>query len=137
MNIQMMMHFVVGENMKKRGFTLIELLAVITILGIIAVIITPVVTGILSKAEEDAYKKQVDNIVKAAQTWGLRHIDELSINDKKTIQLDTLIGEGFIENSDIINPKTNERMEGCISITYSEEYKQYEYKYISDNNLCK
>ena len=120
----------------KRGFTLIELLAVIIVLGVLALIITPVVTGILTSAVDDAYNKHVDNLIKAANTWGLKNIEELPTDGKKIIQLDTLVNDGIIEDDEIIDPRTNEKMEGCISVSYSEDYKQYEYKYLSNNDLC-
>lgn len=123
--------------MKKRGFTLIELLAVIVVLGIIAALITPVITGILSESQDQAYNKQVDNLIKAANTWGLKNTDQLPTSGRTIIQLDTLINDGIIENNEIINPKTNKKMEGCISVSYNDDYKQYEYKYLSDNDLCK
>lgn len=122
--------------MKRKGFTLIELLAVIVILGVLAATITPVITGILTKSEDDAYNKQVDNLIKAANTWGLKNIEELPTSGKKIIQLDTLVNDGIVEDDEIINPRTKEKMEGCISVSYSSDYNQYEYKYLSDNNLC-
>lgn len=122
--------------MKRKGFTLIELLAVIVILGLLSVIIAPVITGILTKSEDDAYNKQVDNLIKAANTWGLKNIEELPTSGKKIIQLDTLVNDGIVEDDEIINPRTKEKMEGCISVSYSSDYNQYEYKYLSDNNLC-
>lgn len=122
--------------MKKSGFTLIELLAVIVVLGILGAVITPVVTGILTTSKEDAYNKQVDNLIKAANTWGLKNLDELPTSGSKIIQFDTLISDGIIENDEIIDPRTSEKMEGCISVSYSSDYNQYEYKYLSDSSLC-
>lgn len=122
----------------KRGFTLIELLAVIVVLGLIAVVITPVITDTLNDSREDAYQKQVDNLIKAANTWSIKNPDKLPSTDNKMfLSLDTLTEDGIVEDDEIINPKTRKKMEGCISISYSSTYNQYEYKYISDNNSCK
>lgn len=122
----------------KRGFTLIELLAVIVVLGLIAVVITPVITETLNDSREDAYQKQVDNLIKAANTWSIKNPDKLPSKDNKIfLSLDTLTEDGIVEDDEIINPKTRKKMEGCISISYSSTYNQYEYKYISDNNSCK
>lgn len=46
--------------MKKKGFTLIELLAVIVILAVIALIVTPIVTGIIKSAKESANARSVE-----------------------------------------------------------------------------
>lgn len=122
----------------KRGFTLIELLAVIVVLGLIAVVITPVITDTLNDSREDAYQKQVDNLIKAANTWSIKNPDKLPSTDNKIfLSLDTLTEDGIVEDDEIINPKTRKKMEGCISISYSSTYNQYEYKYISDKNSCK
>lgn len=122
----------------KRGFTLIELLAVIVVLGLIAVVITPVITDTLNDSREDAYQKQVDNLIKAANTWSIKNPDKLPSTDNKMfLSLDTLTEDGIVEDDEIINPKTRKKMEGCISISYNSTYNQYEYKYISDNNSCK
>lgn len=122
----------------KRGFTLIELLAVIVVLGLIAVVITPVITDTLNDSREDAYQKQVDNLIKAANTWSIKNLDKLPSKDNKIfLSLDTLTEDGIVEDDEIINPKTRKKMEGCISISYSSTYNQYEYKYINDNNSCK
>src|SRR5574344_691561 len=40
--------------MNKKGFTLVELLAVIVILGVIALIVTPIVTGVIKKSKDSA-----------------------------------------------------------------------------------
>ena len=50
--------------MKKKGFTLIELLAVIVILAIIALIVTPVVSKIIDSAKDSANARSVEGHVK-------------------------------------------------------------------------
>ena len=46
--------------MKKKGFTLIELLAVIVVLAIIALIITPIISKIVGSAQEQANMRSVE-----------------------------------------------------------------------------
>ena len=47
-------------KLKKRGFTLIELIAVLVIMAIIALIVTPLVMSIIRKAKISARKRSVD-----------------------------------------------------------------------------
>lgn len=55
--------------MKKKGYTLIELLAVIVILAIIALIITPVITGIINLAKERSDKLSAEGYYHAAKNF--------------------------------------------------------------------
>ena len=48
--------------MNKKGFTLIELLAVIVILAVIALIVTPIVTGIIRSAKEQANARSLEDV---------------------------------------------------------------------------
>ena len=54
-------------KMNKKGFTLIELLAVIVLLAIIALIVTPVVSNIISSAKKAANARSVEGYVKDIQ----------------------------------------------------------------------
>ena len=53
--------------MKLKGFTLIELLAVILILGVVALITVPTVTGVIKESETKSFKVSAENIMKAAE----------------------------------------------------------------------
>lgn len=48
------------EKNKILGFTLIELIAVLVILAVLALIVTPLVLGIIKKAKESARKRSID-----------------------------------------------------------------------------
>ena len=55
--------------MKKKGFTLIELLAVIVILAIIALIVTPKIQDIIKSAREAAFKRSIEGVLEAAKYY--------------------------------------------------------------------
>ncbi|SDM23544.1 type II secretion system protein [Bacillus sp. OK048] len=59
-----------GSKLKEqKGFTLIELLAVIVILGIIAAIAVPAISGVINKSEIKAQAQEGVQIVNAAKMY--------------------------------------------------------------------
>lgn len=120
--------------MKKRGFTLIELMAVIAVLGVIAAITIPKITRTLIESREKAYKNQINSLIDVAKRWGASNSDRLS--EETCLQFSTLFDEGYIKQKDIINPKTEETLEGCIKISCDKEYSQYKYEYTDDKSFC-
>ena len=54
-------------KLNKKGFTLVELLAVIAILAILMLLITPNVLKLFTQGKQDAFKTQVQRIWKAAE----------------------------------------------------------------------
>lgn len=59
---------------KNKAFTLVELIAVITILGIIALITVPAINGAVVKSKEQAYVTQKNSIIAAAKKWNLDNV---------------------------------------------------------------
>ncbi|MHB8482735.1 MAG: type II secretion system major pseudopilin GspG [Nitrospiria bacterium] len=57
--------------MNRKGFTLIELMVVITILGILAVLILPRITGQTDEARQTATRVQIKNIEQALHLFEL------------------------------------------------------------------
>ena len=55
--------------MKKKGFTLIELLAVIVILAVLALILTPMIQDLIINAREAAFKQTINGIMDAAENY--------------------------------------------------------------------
>ena len=66
--------------MKKKGFTLIELLAVIVILAIIALIVTPVISTIIENAKMSAAKDSAFNYIDAVRNQIALSIVEKDLN---------------------------------------------------------
>ena len=91
-------------ELKAIGFTLVELLAVITILSIIALVVSISVANMLKESKNSLTSVQLASIKESAESWGADNIENLPINnDCSYITLKNLIDDGYLE-SEIINP---------------------------------
>ena len=98
----------------KKGFTLIELIAVIIVLSIIALIATPIVTGIMESSRKKAYDNIVTNIEDSAYKYSI--YNNLGYSELyKPLQLSEIQNSGYLESKDIIDPRNNEKMDGCVA----------------------
>ena len=114
-------------KLKKFGFTLVELLAVIVILGVLALITFPIIDGTIKNSKEKALASTIKSIEDAAYNYSTKNDIGYQTYYKK-ITLDELAKAGLLDN-EIINPVTNNKMNGCVLYKWVEEYKQYEFKY--------
>src|SRR5574344_1009513 len=116
-------------NNKIKGFTLIELLAVIVILAIIALIITPIITGVIKNAKDssdlrsaEAYIKAGENYYAKASTSGgtldSNVIDDLEVSSNKATDGSSVVvnSDGTTDMAIIIDDK-------CYRKTFSESIK--------------
>ena len=79
------------KNTNKKGFTLIELLAVIVIIGLIALIATPIVLNIINDARKSAVKVSVYGYVEAIENEAaLSQIEEEEYQDKEDYTYDEI-----------------------------------------------
>lgn len=131
-----------SDTMNRKGFTLIELLASIIILGLVGGIVVPGIIKTSNKQREKLYNKQVDEIKKATVSWGMKHLSLLPTKDANApvyVNINTLVNEECLEEN-VISPKDEKPMVGCVSITYDLEYNQYTYEYIDQKdanyNVC-
>ena len=108
----------------KNGFTLIELLAVLIILSIIALIATVSVGSVISTSKDELSEIQQNNIEEAAKAYYLE--EGMSINDE-CVSIQDLVNKGYVDGSEVKNPKTGSVMTGYVKITY--EANQYTYEY--------
>ena len=116
----------------KKGFTLIELLAVITLLGILAVFAYPKVTDAIAASKESAYNETVNGIIHAAELYAAANNLGYPTIDTK-LDLATLKEADLLNDKDIINPKNNDVMIGCI--IYKWANNNYSFRY-SEGNEC-
>ena len=121
----------------KKAFTLIELLAVIVILGIIALIITPKITDTLMKNKEKLNDVQENNIKIAVKKWAS---DNIFLTPKEgetfTLTLGDLKKGGYIDDK-VINIKTNEEYPDdlIVLITNNDGKLDYTINETSDNKF--
>src|SRR5574344_474629 len=105
-------------NNKVKGFTLIELLAVIVILAIIAIIVTPIVTGIINKSKDCADLRSAEADVTSADDYfevsksvnsrlNVNVIDKLELSNKKAEKGSSVIvgSNGKVDLAIIIRDK--------------------------------
>lgn len=119
--------------MKNKAFTLIELLAVIVILGVLATITVPTIVGLINNSKENTLEEQKNTIVDAAKRWGTDNIRKLPTT-RCDVDIDFLKKEGYLSSDkDVIDPTTDQKMTGCVRITYETANNQYKYSYV---NTC-
>src|SRR5574344_1830850 len=129
------------KSKKIGGFTLIELLAVIVILAIIALIITPMITDLIKKVKAssdlrnaEAYAKAAENYyaettldINKASSLGTNIIDSLKVNNAKATGEVYVYSDGTVAMAIVLNNK-------CYKKTVSQYIDQIE---VSDNlNAC-
>lgn len=112
----------------KKGFTLVELLAIIVLLGVVALIVYPIVTDQIDIAKNKAYEQSVNSIEEAAKRYGTTNMLGYS-TDEQILQLSTLVSSGLLDEDDLINPKTEEKMTGCVYYKWDDTNKVYNYRY--------
>ena len=109
------------------GFTLVELLGVIIILGVIALITYPIIDKSIKNSKEESLKQVISSIEEAAYNYSVEN--DLGYDEEQNkIELTELIKKGYL-NLNIINPVTNETMDGCVIYNWVESKKQYEFTY--------
>lgn len=115
--------------MNKKGFTLIELVAALLVLGVIILICFPLISDLLGHSANNLSKEQINNIEDAAKKWALYNLENEGDFNEYFVSLKQLKDDGYIEDNNIINPSTNEKMNGCIKITYDLNYNSYKASY--------
>lgn len=112
-----------------KAFTLVELLAVVAILTLIIVIITPKVFKQLKTAENVTDQEQINSLINTSKIYMNQNSNLLpQENNIYVISLDELKESGLIQKSQILNPSTNEELTGCIIVKFEKNKYKYEYK---------
>lgn len=124
--------------MKNKGFTLVEMITVIALLAIIGMISIPVVEGVIKRSKDRVYNTQLEEIKSGAKKYATEYIENISSVDggQTIVCLSTLKELGYLENTKIVDPRTDLAMDGGIIITYIASSKNYEYEYNEDISSC-
>lgn len=113
----------------KKGFTLVELLAVIALLGILATITVFATSNIISNSKESLSETQISKVEDAAKLYYL----EIGMSESATcVNVSTLLENGYIEATEVKDPKTKKSMNGSVLITQVSNQYIYEYQ----TNIC-
>lgn len=95
--------------MNKKGFTLIELLAVLVILGVLTLLISPLVMQTMERFKKGSYENQVRVIEVAASDFATDYLTLIPLEDGQTIYITIgdLKEDGYL-NRNLENPNTND-----------------------------
>lgn len=128
----------------KKGLTLIELIAVLTILAIIALIVTPNILVSVQEYKDQAYETDIEAIAGAAKNWAADHIEEIPAPENgsyKTalyLPISELVTNGYfdddvkdVKNGGTFNDEDHETFAIIICELKTDEFgiKSDNYKY--------
>ncbi len=112
----------------KKGFTLIELIVVIGLVAILGLVITSNLTGAFSNQQDEQYTFFKETLEDAACTFidlevAASKKTSCRSNGSCTVNLQTLLEQGLIVDSDLVNPKTGTAVStsNTVTISYNAE----------------
>lgn len=120
--------------MKNKGFTLMELIVTISILALLAIVVVPIAIDSLEDSKEKSYVEQTKILERTAEKWSIKNAGLLSETSDYYLSIDTLVDGDYLNSSDIIDPRDQSVMNGCIVIHYNHDYSQYQFTY--SENTC-
>jgi len=110
----------------KKGFTLVELIITIGLITILGAVIVANMSSTFTNQQEKQFEEFKNTLEKAACTYiELSAASSIKSSCKSsgscTISLSKLLTEGLIEEKDLLNPKTEEKVPSSkvVSISYS------------------
>ena len=139
-----------------KGFTLVELLAVIAIMGMLAVIMVPTISGVIEENKTNNSENLKNSIKSSARAYISDNRYEITLDDSScdntntrgitsigtgenlqkitdsNIRVSILVSEGYLKSSsgEIIDPKTNKSIDknnSYIKVTYDCSSKDFKY----------
>ncbi len=115
----------------KKGFTLVELMVIIALLGVIAVMASTAVIGIMDRSKTSLSQTQINTLEDAAEKWGVVNADKMPLdNSVYSLDIQTLADEGYIDSADLKNPENKEKLCGVVEISFDNTKNQYKYNFV-------
>lgn len=112
----------------KNAFTLIEVLAIITILGIVAVITTTVLTSVGNESKNKLYESQKEMVIDAAKKWTVEY--GYKVNTTYQLSLQELYDTKYLKSNKIVDPRNKSKyLCGEVTITYNSTNGNNKYTY--------
>lgn len=112
---------IIKKKKKSKGFTLIEVVAVMAILGILAAVLIPNVTGYITEARKFEVIEEARRVVIAAESINIKSPGAINEKDK----IDKVIAKsgGIIKTGELEFLKESENtVEECSKIADAEKY---------------
>lgn len=107
---------------KKEGFTLIELIAVMAIIGILATMLLPQVTGYIKEAKKLKIVDQCRKVVMAVESYNLRYSTALS-KDTKVSDMTSKPGVSkYLDGVNLSNLPDETKLGQCYEIVNGAEF---------------
>jgi uncharacterized protein (TIGR02145 family) len=96
----------------KKGFTLVEILAIIAVMGVLLIIVTPNVYNMVQNSKEKNYDTLIEQIEEATKLYVSRNIEgimaEIIQNGFYSVTLKQLVDGGLIKEAILVNSVTGE-----------------------------
>lgn len=115
----------------KRGFTLVEMLAVITLLGLLALVIVPATEAVIASLKNDSYEAQIETLKTGLKNWSAEHVLKMPANNGEYIEttLGQLKKEGFIE-VEFRDPRDNKCFNNNTILRVTKTSESYKYEVV-------